>query len=156
MSRYTATVSWVNKGPDFLKNKYSRAHQWKFDGGCLINASAAPDIVPPPWSVTENVDPEEAFVASLASCHMLFFLSFAVKHGYLLESYTDNAEGKMEKNQDGKMAITEVSLHPETVFSGEKTPDHEGLAKLHHLAHEHCFIANSVTTKVAIVLNNSD
>lgn len=156
MSRYTATVSWINEGPDFLQNKYSRAHQWRFDGGCLIKASAAPDIVPPPWSVPENVDPEEAFVASLASCHMLFFLSFAAKRGYLLESYRDNAEGVMEKADSGKMAITRVTLHPETVFSGEKIPDHESLSKLHHLAHEHCFIANSVTTKIDIVLENSD
>ena len=150
MSRYVASVVWENTGPDFGNNEYSRSHLWKFDGGCVVSASAAPDIVPSPWSVPEFVDPEEAFLASLASCHMLFFLHIASTQGFLLDSYTDNAEGIMEKNNDGKLAITKIYLHPRPVFDGENLPDKDVIDSIHQLAHAECFIANSVKSEIII------
>ena len=151
MSNYKATIKWQRNGEDVLANKYSRAHVWQFDGGAEIPASASPQIVPLPWSVAENVDPEEAFVASLASCHMLFFLSIAAENGFQIESYTDHALGRMSKNKQGKIAITHAQLHPETRFCGDSQPDADRLAHLHHLAHERCFIANSVNTQIDII-----
>ncbi len=153
MSDFQATVKWSRDGQDFLANKYSRAHSWHFDGGTVIDASASPDIVPLPWSAAENVDPEEAFVASLSSCHMLFFLAIAAGKNLQLESYVDNATGSMATNSENKMAITEVILRPVTEFSGSVLPTEEEIAKLHHLAHEQCFIANSVKTHVKIELD---
>ena len=148
MSEYLAQVSWQRAGQDFLSNKYSRGHRWTFDGGVEVAASASPHIVPLPWSVEANVDPEEAFVASLSSCHMLFFLSIAAKQRFVVDSYVDDAIGVMENNHEGKMAMTEVRLRPQVEFSGERIPSREKLEKLHHLAHESCFIANSVKTEV--------
>jgi organic hydroperoxide reductase OsmC/OhrA len=150
MASHFATVSWINSGPDFLNNEYSRAHQWAFDGGSVINASAAPDIVPPPWSKAENVDPEEAFVASISSCHMLFFIHIASQKGFILESYKDKAEGFMEKNTAGQLAIPRVILRPESVFCGVDVPDKEMITSMHHSAHRSCFIANSVNTQIDI------
>jgi len=155
MSRYQATVSWKNNGPDFLGNKYSREHQWQFEGGKVVQATAAPDIVPAPWSNPANVDPEAAFVASLSSCHMLFFLYFAARQGFELESYEDQAEGVLEKNEQGKMSMTRVVLRPRIAYSGAKTPNKETLDKLHQAAHEHCFIANSVNTIITIETDDS-
>ena len=150
MSCYKATVSWKNSGSDFLGNKYSREHQWQFEGGAIVAATAAPDIVPQPWSNPANVDPETAFVASLSSCHMLFFLYFAGKRGFEVASYHDQAEGYLEKNEDGNLAMTRVILRPRIEYSGDKIPDQDALDQLHHAAHEHCFIANSVTTRIII------
>lgn len=150
MSTYTATVHWTDSGPDFLANQYSREHQWTFSGGITVKATAAPDIVPAPWSVAANVNPEEAFVAALSSCHMLFFLSLAAKRGFQVRSYTDPAEGVMEKNVDGKLVISRVTLSPKAVFSGDKQPDAADLDKLHHHAHELCFLANSVRSEVRV------
>ncbi|OUS69290.1 peroxiredoxin [Pseudoalteromonas sp. A601] len=148
MSEYSAKVTWSrNPSESFVDNKYSRAHQWQFDGGANVEASSSPHIVPLPYSVAENVDPEEAFVASLSSCHMLFFLSIAAKKRFVVESYTDNAIGVMEKGDDNRMAMTEVVLKPCVKFSGEQATA-EQLEKMHHQAHELCFIANSVKTKV--------
>lgn len=147
MSTYTATIRWTYDGQNFLNDEYSRAHDWEFDGGQVIPASASPHIVPLPNSVAENVDPEEAFVASLSSCHMLFFLSLAMKRGILVEEYIDAAEGVMEKNDDGKIAITRVTLRPQARYGGE-APDPELVEKLHHRAHDLCFIANSVRSEV--------
>ena len=155
MSRYQATVTWKNSGPDFLDNKYSREHEWHFEGGTVVKATAAPDIVPQPWSNPANIDPEAAFVASLSSCHMLFFIHFAARQGYKLESYEDQAEGYLEKNDQGKMSMTRVILRPRLVFAGNEIPDPEALDKLHHAAHEHCYIANSVTTSITIEPVNS-
>ena len=148
MSEYTAQVSWQRGEQDFLSNTYSRGHLWRFDGGVEVPASASPHIVPLPWSVEANVDPEEAFVASLSSCHMLFFLSIAAKQRFQVEQYVDNAIGLMEKNNAWKMAMTQVRLRPRVEFSGERIPSREKLEKLHHLAHESCFIANSVKTEI--------
>jgi len=110
MSHYSATISWERNGEDFLKNKYSRGHIWRFDGGVEIPASASPQIVPLPWSVAENVDPEEAYVASVSSCHMLFFLSIAANMGYQIDSYVDEASGDMDKNSDGKYFVSRITL----------------------------------------------
>ena len=150
MSTYTATIRWVRSDDaDFAKGHYTRAHQWAFDGGVNVPASASPHIVPAPWSDPAGVDPEEAFIASLASCHMLFFVDFARRGGFVVDSYTDEAEGFLEKRADGKMAMTRVTLRPRIAWSGT-TPDEAAIADLHHRAHEACFIANSVNTEVTI------
>ncbi|WP_395373820.1 OsmC family protein [Marinicella sp. W31] len=152
MSEYQVHTSWKRQPSEtFTDNKYSRAHQWVFDGGAVVNASSAPQIVPLPYSVAENVDPEEAFVASLSSCHMLFFLSIAASHKYVVETYTDDAVGVLGKNSDGKNAMTEVRLRPLVSFSGD-APSREQIEQFHHQSHELCFIANSVTTQVLVEL----
>ena len=150
MSTYTATIRWSRTGDgDFTKGQYNRAHEWAFDGGALVSAGPSPHIVPDPWGNPAGVDPEEAFVASLSSCHMLFFVDFARRAGFTLDDYVDAAEGVMEKNAAGKMAMTVVTLRPRLSWSGEP-PSAEQLADLHHKAHEACFIANSVTTEVRV------
>lgn len=150
MSIYTATVRWRRTGEgDFTKGQYSRAHQWAFDGGAVVPASPSPHIVPAPWNDPAGVDPEEAFVASLASCHMLFFVDFARRAGLLVDAYVDEAEGILEKREDGRMAMTRVTLRPRVTW-GENAPDEAAIADLHHRAHEACFIANSVTTEVVV------
>src|SRR5689334_11303519 len=151
MSTYTATVRWHSKESreGFAKGQYSRVHQWAFDGGVTVPASASPHIVPAPWSDPAGVDPEEAFIASLASCHMLFFVDFARRGGFALDSYTDEAEGVLGKRADGKMAMTRVTLRPRIAWAGT-APDAAAIADLHHRAHEACFIANSVNTEVTI------
>ncbi|MBA2770482.1 MAG: OsmC family protein, partial [Sphingomonas sp.] len=128
---------------------YSRAHEWVFDGGAVVPASASPHIVPKPWSDEAGVDPEEAYIASLSSCHMLFFLDFTRRAGFVLDSYVDEAEGVMAKRDDGKMWMSRVTLRPRVSWGGD-TPDEAALAELHHKAHEACFIANSVTTEVVV------
>jgi organic hydroperoxide reductase OsmC/OhrA len=151
MSTYTATICWSREGaPDFAKGQYSRAHQWVFDGGEIVRASASPHIVPAPWSDLGGVDPEEAFVASLASCHMLFFVDFARRAGFVIDVYVDEAEGVLGKRADGKMWMSRVTLHPRVTWGGDP-PDEAALADLHTKAHEACFIANSVTSEVTIV-----
>ncbi|QNM82326.1 OsmC family protein [Sphingomonas sabuli] len=149
MSTYTATIRWKrDPGTDFSRGQYSRAHEWVFDG-LTVPASPSPHIVPAPWHKLDAVDPEEAFVASLASCHMLFFVDLARRAGHVVDSYVDEAEGTLEKRDDGKMWISAVVLRPQVVWGGD-APDEAAIAKLHHDAHEQCFIANSVTTKVTI------
>jgi len=150
MSQYTATVTWQRRGQDFLDNRYSRAHDWVFDGGARIAASASPHIVPVPQSVAANVDPEEAFIAALSSCHMLFFLSIAAKRRWIVDHYCDEATGVLETNASGTMAMTRVTLKPEVLFHNATKPDRKALEKTHHQAHELCFIANSVTTQIDI------
>lgn len=149
MSEYVARVSW-SRGSDesYVDNKYSRAHEWHFDGGVTVPASASPHVVPLPYSVEGNVDPEEAFVASLSSCHMLFFLSIAAKRKYVVDSYTDDAVGIMDKDGDGSISMTKVTLRPHVQFAGDQTPSMEQLEEMHHWSHEQCFIANSVKTEV--------
>lgn len=150
MTTYTATIRWSAKGgEDYSKGQYSRAHEWAFDGGTTVPASASPHIVPAPWSDQAGVDPEEAFIASLSSCHMLFFLDFAKRAGLAVRSYTDKAQGVIGKLDDGRMAMTSVTLHPRIAWSGN-APDAAALAELHDKAHHACFIANSVTTKVTV------
>ena len=149
MAPHTATVRWsASPGEDFARGQYSRAHEWRFDGGAVVPASASPHVVPAPWSDAAGVDPEEAFVASLSSCHMLFFLDFARRAGVVVTSYEDEAEGVMEKGSDGRTRITKVTLRPRIAFG--ETPDPAILDDLHHKAHEACFIANSVTAEVVV------
>jgi organic hydroperoxide reductase OsmC/OhrA len=150
LSEYTATIKWQRGDQDFLDDNYSRGHVWEFDGGIRVPASASPHIVPVPKSVAENVDPEEAFVASLSGCHMLFFLSVAAKEGYVIDNYTDCAVGRLAKNEQGKYAMSKVVLRPSVAFSGDKRPTSEQLEKMHELSHGQCFIANSVTTEVSV------
>jgi len=150
MSTYTATIRWTrDPETDFARGQYSRAHSWSFDGGITLAASASPHIVPAPWSNKDAVDPEEGFVASLASCHMLFFVDLARRAGLVVDSYVDQAEGMLEKRDDGKMWMSEVTLRPQIKWCGD-APDEAALADLHHKAHDACFIANSVTTKVTV------
>ncbi|MDA8963128.1 OsmC family protein [Pseudomonadales bacterium] len=151
MSEYTAKVIW-NRGSheSYIDNQYSRGHHWIFDGGLTVPASSSPHIVPLPFSVEGNVDPEEAFIASLSSCHMLFFLGIAAKKRWVVDAYTDNATGVMENDSDGNMAMTKVTLRPKVDFSGEKPPTLEQVEKVHHQSHRKCFIANSVKTEVCI------
>jgi organic hydroperoxide reductase OsmC/OhrA len=148
--QHTVLIRWKRNGPDFIKGKYSREHTWTFDGGATVMASPSPTNVPVPWSNAAHVDPEEAFVASIASCHMLTFLWLASRQGFQADSYEDNAEGIMTKNERGVLWVSQVTLRPRIVWSGEKIPTAADLDHLHHLAHEQCFIANSVKTEVRV------
>ncbi len=148
MALYTAEVLWLRNEGDFSGNRHSRRHLLRFDGGLEIPGSASPHVVPPPMSDASALDPEEAFVSSLSSCHMLWFLSIAAKRKFCVDRYFDAAEGVMNKNADGKMAMTLVTLRPDVEFSGERQPTREELDRLHHEAHDACFIANSVKTEV--------
>jgi organic hydroperoxide reductase OsmC/OhrA len=150
MSTYTATISWKRSGPDFLKGQYSREHTWTFDGGLLVPASPSPSSVPVPYSNPANVDPEEAFVASISSCHMLTYLFLASRRGFQVDTYHDHAEGFMTRNEKGVPWVSAVTLHPRITYGGDKTPSAEDVAHLHHLSHEQCFIANSVKTQVSV------
>ncbi|KWR89305.1 OsmC family protein [Cupriavidus sp. IDO] len=148
MSEYTAEVLWERNEQDFPGNRYSRKHLLRFDGGVEVPGSSSPHVVPVPMSDACAVDPEEMFIASLASCHMLWFLSIAAKRRFVVDRYVDAATGVMEKNAEGRMAMTRVTLRPAVSFSGERVPTREELDALHHAAHEACFIANSVRTEV--------
>jgi organic hydroperoxide reductase OsmC/OhrA len=146
---YTATVSWKRGEGEFPKGRYSRGHTWRFDGGVEVPASASPQVVPKQFTVEAAVDPEEALVASLSSCHLLTFLDLARRAGFVIDAYEDAAEGVMEKNAAGRYWIARVTLRPRIVFSG-KSPDAAELERLHHTAHEECFIANSVKTEIVV------
>jgi organic hydroperoxide reductase OsmC/OhrA len=150
MSTYTAGIRWSRGEQKFTDNRYSRAHAWHFDGGTVVPASSSPAVVPLPMSDASAVDPEEAFVASLSSCHMLWFLSIAAKQGYTVDTYADDASGVMAKNTAGRLAMTAVTLRPLVTFSGVKLPDRAALDALHHAAHEECFIAASIRSEVVI------
>ena len=147
----TATINWRRSVNElFVDGKYSRVHQWGFDGGMQFNASSSPHVVPVPMSDASFIDPEEAFVASIASCHMLFFLSFCAKQKYIVESYEDKAEGILDEGDDGKKQMVSVILSPVIRFNGNE-PCAETLSHLHEFSHENCFIANSVKTKIYII-----
>lgn len=148
MSEYTAEIVWERGDQDFLANTYSRRHVLRFDGGAQVPGSSSPHVVSLPYSDASAVDPEEMFVASLSSCHMLWFLTMAVKRKFVVDRYVDAATGVMEKNAEGKMAMTVVTLRPQVSFSGENLPTREQIEHLHHRAHEECFIASSVKTEV--------
>ncbi|MDD5057169.1 MAG: OsmC family protein [Sideroxydans sp.] len=148
MAHYTAEVLWLREEQDFLDNRYSRKHLLRFDGGLEIPGSSSPHVVSLPMSDASALDPEEAFVASLASCHMLWLLSIAAKQKFRVDRYFDAALGVMGKNAEGKMAMTVVTLRPEVHFSGARLPTREQIRQMHHEAHELCFIANSVKTEV--------
>lgn len=150
MHQYQAEILWQRGAQAFIDNRYSRAHQWEFDGGLIVPASSSPLSVPVPMSEAKNVDPEEALVAALASCHMLFYLSFVAKRAYVLEQYKDLAVGIMDKNAQGRQAITRIHLRPHESYSSEKQPSLQEREELHHMAHEHCYIANSIHAEVII------
>lgn len=149
MHRYQATIRWHRGEQEFLDNRYSRAHEWEFDGGARVPASSSPLSVPLPMSEAANVDPEEALVAASSSCHMLFFLSFAAKAGFVVDAYVDPAYGVMDQDHEGRTAITRIVLRPEILFAGA-APDAGTLAGLHRQAHRHCYIANSLKAEVVL------
>jgi organic hydroperoxide reductase OsmC/OhrA len=147
---YRATVRWNRDGATFSDSRYSRGHHWSFDCGIEVLASASPSVVPLPLSREDAVDPEEAFVAAVSSCHMLTFLSIAAKKRFVIDSYVDQALGIMTPNEKGKLYVSKVTLDPVIEFSGDKMPTPEQIADLHHLAHQECFIANSVITEIVV------
>src|SRR5262245_37268487 len=152
MSEHKAAVKWTHSQGDFLKGTYSREHTWTFDGGVTVPASPSPAAVRVPFSNPANVDPEEAFVASISSCHMLTYLYVASRKGFEISSYEDDAVGLMTKNEQGIPWVSSVALHPRITYVGAKTPTSEEVAQMHHAAHEQCFIANSVKTDIKVLL----
>ncbi len=150
MSEHHAVIRWQRGSAEFARGRYSRAHQWRFDGGAVVPASASPALVRAPWSDPAGVDPEEALVAAISSCHMLWFLSLAADRGCIVESYEDDAVGTMGRLPSGHEAVTDVLLRPRIVFAGERRPEATEIAALHESAHEHCFIANSVKSAIRV------
>ena len=150
MSQHKATVSWKSDNENFMQGKFTRAHSWTFDGGTVVPASASPAVVPAPLSNAAAVDPEEAYVASVSSCHMLTFLWEARKAGFRIDSYDDEAVGEMTKNERGVPWISKIVLHPRIVYGGDKRPTPADEAELHHKAHDGCFIAQSIKTDVTV------
>lgn len=149
MSTYKAIITWKREDQHFVDNQYKRVHKWEFDGGETVRASSSPNIVPAPLSDPSAVDPEEAFVASISSCHMLWFLSIAAKRGYVVNRYEDKAEGVMGKDENDKLLITEITLSPHVIYS-ENSPNEENNKEMHQKAHEKCFLANSVKTVIKV------
>jgi organic hydroperoxide reductase OsmC/OhrA len=147
---YSATVHWQRDGANFADNTYSRAHEWWFDEGVVVAASSAPSSVPLPMSRPDAVDPEEALVAACSSCHMLFFLAFAGRRGFTIDSYTDAAVGAMTKNDAGKLYVSAITLDPKIVWSGDIRPTDGDIAKLHERSHAECYIANSIRATVTV------
>lgn len=151
MHTYTAKISWRSDSPDaFARKQYSRAHTWSFDGGIEVPASSSPQGVKIPYSVEEAVDPEEALVAAASSCHLLSFLWVAVRRGFVLASYEDNAEGVMTKNERGQLWVSKITLDPKIEWAGDTIPNPEEVAEMHHQAHDECFIANSIKSEVVV------
>jgi organic hydroperoxide reductase OsmC/OhrA len=150
MAEHKAIVSWKRTSPDFLNGKYSREHTWTFDGGVTVPASPSPSVVPVPYSNPANVDPEEAFVAAVSSCHMLTYLYLACHRGFQVDSYHDEAVGLMTENGKGVPWVSAITLRPKIAYSGLKQPTAADEEQLHHLAHEKCYIANSIKTEVAV------
>ncbi len=148
MADYTAVIEWRSDG-GFAEGRYSRAHIWRFDGGATVPASASPHVVPPPMSDPAGVDPEEALVASASACHMLWFLHLARDSGLDVAGYRDEARGTMGKDERGRMAMIRIALRPEIEFAGDP-PSADLLERLHHEAHERCFIANSLRTEIVV------
>jgi organic hydroperoxide reductase OsmC/OhrA len=150
MSEHRATVRWEQSGGPFAKRQYSRAHSWSFDGGVTVRAAASPSAVPAQFTDSSAVDPEEAYVAAIASCHMLSFLPLAAMAGLEVLRYEDDAVGKMSKNERGKLWVSEVELHPRITWGEGEAPSAEQEAELHHRAHEDCYIASSVRTEIRV------
>lgn len=148
MADYHATIRWQRDGQVFSDRRYSRRHEMHFDGGAVVPGSSSPHSVRLPYSDPSAVDPEEAFVASLSSCHMLWFLDLACRAGWVVDDYQDAAVGTMDKDAAGRTAMTVVTLRPAVRFGGERRPDAHEVERLHHAAHDECFIANSVKTAV--------
>lgn len=151
MSEHKAIIHWKRNDPDFIKGRYSREHTWSFDGGMTLPASPSPAVVPAPWSNPAHIDPEEAFVAAISSCHMLTYLYLASRQGFQVDDYHDEAVGVMTKNENGVPWVSSVTLNVKISYSGEKLPTREDEDHLHHLAHEQCYIANSIKTSVTVV-----
>ncbi len=150
MSAHTATISWQRGDEDFARGHYSRGHQWRFDGGAVVAASPSPQVVPAPWSDPAGVDPEEAFVAAISSCHMLWFLSLAAERGFVVDRYEDEAIGTLARIAPRRQAITEVVLRPRIAFAESHLASQAEIDALHEAAHERCFIANSVNTAIRV------
>jgi organic hydroperoxide reductase OsmC/OhrA len=150
MSQHSATIRWTRTGPDFLKRRYSREHTWNFDGGLALPASPSPHNVPAPWSNAALIDPEEAFVASVSSCHMLWFLHVACDAAFVVDIYDDEAIGEMTPNDRGVPWISRITLRPRVTWGGDRQPNATEVNDLHHLAHEKCFIAASIKTEVVV------
>jgi organic hydroperoxide reductase OsmC/OhrA len=150
MAEHRAQISWSRVEDTFLQGKYSRNHTWSFDGGIVLQATASPSVIPPPWTDPAAVDPEEAYVASLSSCHMLTFLYVAAKAGWTVDRYEDDAVGTLSKNEKGIPWVSRVVLHPRIAYGGDQSPSPEQVAQLHHQAHDLCFIANSVKTEITV------
>lgn len=150
MATYTATVTWKRGDQVFTDRKYSRAHEIRFDGGTVVPGSSSPHVVRVPLSREDAADPEEMLLASLSMCHMLFFLDFASRAGFTLDSYVDDAVGEMGKNAEGRIAMTKVTLKPALVWSGEKRPSESDIGDLHHKSHHECYIANSFRGDVVV------
>jgi organic hydroperoxide reductase OsmC/OhrA len=154
MSKYSATIIWQRgKDEKYIDNKYSRGHEWSFDGGISIPASASPKVVPLPYSIEENIDPAEAFIASIASCHMLYFLSIAAKMNFIVDEYIDNPVGVLENDNEGFMAITKVILNPKVKFYNNMILLPKEIDEIHNKAHQKCFLVNSIKTHVIIKKN---
>lgn len=153
MAEYVVLARWsAVEGEDFASGKYSRKHEWEFDSGQVVAASPSPSVVPIPWSDPSCVDPEEAFVAAVSSCHLLTFLYVASKRGWVVERYRDRAVGIMTKNERRIPWVSRITLHPDIQFA-VRIPTTSELEELHHLAHEQCFIANSIKTEVVVSPN---
>ncbi|MFZ6646745.1 OsmC family protein [Undibacterium sp. TJN25] len=150
MHHYTSHIEWQRGEQPFTDNRYSRGHDWKFDGGAVVPGSSSPLSVPLPMSIAANVDPEEALVAAASSCHMLVFLWLACKQGYTVDSYRDQAIGILDKIAKGKLAFTLITLRPRIVFSGALQPSAAQLDELHHQAHDGCYIANSLACDIVV------
>lgn len=150
MQQFEAQINWQRGGQAFSDNRYSRAHQWQLDGGLRVPCSSSPLSVPLPMSDPAAIDPEEALVAALSSCHMLFFLSIAARQGFVVDEYQDKPVGILEKNADGKKAMTLITLRPAVRFGGERQPGRAELDAIHHDAHDQCYIANSIKAEVVI------
>lgn len=150
MAQYNAIVEWTRNGAVFTDRQYSRGHRWIFDEGVEVPASSSPHVVPLPRSVAAAVDPEEAFLASLSACHMLFFLDLAARGGFVVEVYRDGVVGELTKNTAGKLAMTRVTLRPKVTYAGDTHPSADEENAMHHRAHELCYIANSVTSEVLV------
>jgi organic hydroperoxide reductase OsmC/OhrA len=148
MSAYRATIAWQRQGQPFSDRRYRRHHEWRFDGGAVVAGSSSPQVVPLPMSDAAAVDPEEAFVASLSSCHLLWFLDIACRAGWVVDDYRDEASGVLARNAEGRLAMTQVTLRPRVRFAGPRQPDAAEIQRLHVQAHDDCFIANSVRTVV--------
>lgn len=147
-SEHGARIDWQRGADDFLHRRYRRAHTWQFDGGACVAASASPQVVPMPWSDAAAVDPEEAYVAALASCHMLWFLDLASQAGWCVNRYSDAAQGTVTRDAQGRLSVGHVQLRPVCTFDPAHAPDAAQLAQLHQRAHAACFLANSVKTQI--------
>ena len=156
MHEYSAQIHWQRHDAVFTDKRYSRSHEWHFDGGITVPGSASPLSVRAPYSVAAAVDPEEAFVAAVSSCHMLWFLDIAARAGWVVDDYRDDALGVMTANAQGRQWISLVTLRPRVTIAGDKQPDATEVARLHHVAHDECYIANSVRSEVRVELPPSD